>query len=137
MIKYLKSMVDNLFGKRQKNPVVTWDETEIVCRFPDDETKHLLWSDLRAVLIETTDDGPWMEDVYFLLFSDVLEQSFSIPQCAEGSQDLLERLMQLPEFNDKAVISAMGSTSNRSFLCWEKPGWAGQEWPGIEAARNF
>ena len=137
MSKFLKNIVKNHFNKRQKNPVVTWDETEIVCHFPGNETKHMLWNDLSAVVIETTDEGPWMEDVYFLLFSDVLDSIFGIPQCAEGSQDLLEKLMQLPGFNEEAVIKAMGSTSNQSFLCWEKPGWAGQEWPGIKAARNF
>lgn len=137
MIRFLKSIVKSLRERRRKNPVVNWDAKEIVCHFPDHETKRMAWNDLRAVVIETTDEGPWMEDVYFILFSDDVERGFGIPQCAEGSQGLLERLTQLPGFNDRAVIKAMGSTSNQSFLCWEKKGWAGQDWPGIQAARKF
>lgn len=138
MIKFIKKIIANItFSKKHQNPVVTWDEIEIVCSCPGEETKRMFWYDLSAVVIETNDQGPWMEDVYFMLFSDVLESSFGIPQCAEGSQELLERLMELPNFNEKAVIKAMGSTINKSFLCWEKPSWQGQEWPGIKAARDF
>ncbi len=97
----------------------------MVCFCPGEKTRRMFWNDLCAIVIETTDEGPWMEDVYFMLFSDDLEKSFGIPQCAEGSQELLEKLMQLPNFNEEAVIKAMGSTVNQSFLCWEKPGWGG------------
>ena len=138
MIKFIKNIANRLFSKGEKKiPVVSWDEEKIVCSFPNDETKQMKWESLKAVVIETTDEGPFMEDVYFLLFSEVLEGSFGIPQCAKGSQEFLEKLMKLPRFDEKAVIKAMGCTSNKSFLCWEVPGWAGEEWPGIKAARNF
>lgn len=137
MNHFIKKIVDRLWaGQKDKPPVVSWDEQQIVYSGPGGETRYMPWSHLCAVVIETTDEGPWAEDVYFLLFSEALENSFGFPQCAQDSQALLERLMQLPGFNSQAVVAAMGSTANKSFLCWEKPGWAGQHWPGIQAARQ-
>ena len=137
MIKYLKSMISKFSKNRgDKVPIVTWDEKKVICSFPDGLVKSMQWDDLKAVVIETTDEGPWMEDVYFILFSNEIESSFEFPQCSKGSQELLERLMKLPRFDENAVIKAMGCTSNNSFLCWEKPGWVGEEWPSITAARD-
>jgi hypothetical protein len=43
-----------------------------------------------------------------------------IPQAAPGASQLLERLQQLPGFNNQAVIDSMGCTDNKQFLCWER-----------------
>jgi hypothetical protein len=39
---------------------------------------------------------------------------------AEGMDGLLERLQQLPGFDNEAVIRAMGSTENATFVCWRR-----------------
>jgi len=43
------------------------------------------------------------------------------PQGATGDRHLLERLQALSEFDNRAFIEAMSSTSARRFLCWQKP----------------
>lgn len=95
------------------------------------------WNQIKAVVIETNDRGPWEEDVYFILFSNSEDNLFSIPQCADSTQDLIVRFQSLPDFDNEAVIKSMGCTSNRSFLCWEQKGWIGENWPGIVEARNW
>jgi hypothetical protein len=138
MIQTIKILISKLFSSKENDfPVVTHNEISISCSFPDGQTQIMLWEKLRAVLIETTDEGPWTEDVYFILFSDEEKYYCSIPQCATGSQELLEKLMQLTDFDENAVIKAMGCTSNKSFLCWDKKGWIGENWPEIIAARNY
>jgi hypothetical protein len=41
-----------------------------------------------------------------------------IPQGATGHKRLLERLQELPGFDNEAVIRAMASTSNDTFVAW-------------------
>jgi hypothetical protein len=44
----------------------------------------------------------------------------TVPQESEGCDQLFERLQQLPNFDNKAAIEAMSSTSNASFVCWKR-----------------
>jgi hypothetical protein len=44
----------------------------------------------------------------------------AVPQSSDGSKQLLERLQQLPGFDNEAAIKAMGSTSNGKFMCWKR-----------------
>ena len=59
-------------------------------------------------------------DVFWVLHG--LNRGCAIPQGATGEKELLERLQKLPNFDNGAVIEAMGCTSDRRFLCWEKRG---------------
>lgn len=77
----------------------------------------LAWDDLRTVLIETTDEGPISNDVFWILIGTRGE--CRIPQGVAGEKALLPRLQRLLEFDNEAVIAAMLSTENRLFLCWQ------------------
>jgi hypothetical protein len=76
--------------------------------------------DLQEVTILTTDHGPFVEDVFFLLIGPDEKSGCVIPQEAQGSEQLLTRLQKLPGFDDEAVCKAMISTSNAKFLCWKR-----------------
>jgi hypothetical protein len=126
-------------GKRKstrKNPVVMFDELQVECLSPEGTTQRITWAEIRAVAVETNDQGLWIEDVYFLLFSNSKDQFCAIPQCSERSQELVARLQQLPDFNNKALIEAMGCTFNHFFLCWEKRPWVGENWPTVVEERE-
>jgi len=43
-----------------------------------------------------------------------------VPQSSEGFGNLLERLQKLPDFDNEAVVKAMGSTSIAKSLCWKR-----------------
>ena len=74
------------------------------------------WADLRTVLIETTDGGPYFPDVFWILIGD--QGGCVIPQGIVGEEVLAERLLALPGFDQSALIEAMSSTTNQRFLCW-------------------
>ena len=86
---------------------------------PDGETQQIQWDDLEEVGIVTTDEGPFVEDVFFMLLSND-QKGCAIPQGAEGNEALLSRLQLLPNFDNDALIDAMGCTSNRNFRLWKK-----------------
>jgi hypothetical protein len=71
-------------------------------------------------LVETTDEGPFAPDVFWILVGTAASGCV-IPQGATGDAILLERLQKLPGFDNDAFIRAMRSTSNEKFLCWKRP----------------
>jgi hypothetical protein len=85
---------------------------------PDGAARTVRWDELRAVLIETTDAGPFVEDVWWILID--AQGHCIIPQEA-GSARLLARLQELPDFDNDAVIAAMSSVENKIFACWQRP----------------
>jgi hypothetical protein len=77
----------------------------------------IAWSELVAVHIATTDDGPFGDDFFWLLqAADGTGCAVSGPEAER--LDLLGRLSRLPAFDHTAVVSACGSTENALFPCW-------------------
>ena len=66
----------------------------------------------------TTDAGPAVTDVYFILADSAGE--CIIPMGSAGDEGLLEKLQTLPGFDNETYIKAMSSTENARFLCWQK-----------------
>jgi len=96
-------------------PFVELSAEQIIYHQPDGTLCSVSWESLRAVLIETTDEGPFVEDVWWILID--AEGHCIIPQEA-GTEPLLARLQQLPDFDNDTVIAAMASVENQRFLCW-------------------
>jgi hypothetical protein len=76
------------------------------------------WSDLQVVFIQTTDAGPAVDDVFWVLGAG--ESGCVVPSEADGMSLLVERLQRLPNFDNSAVIQAMSCSENREFLCWKR-----------------
>lgn len=99
---------------------VTFDD-EAVTRFqPDGTTQTVRWDDLVDVAIVTSGGGPWEDDVVWMLAAREGVEGCTIPGQAAGTEQLLERLQQLPGFDNEAVIRAMGSTEFAFFPCWRR-----------------
>ncbi|MCS7166545.1 MAG: hypothetical protein RMI91_13330 [Gemmatales bacterium] len=86
--------------------------------FSDGTSRSVAWDDLQRVEIVTTDQGPFLPDVFFVLYGSATK--CIVPQGIEGDTQLLERLQRLPGFRNEAVIEAMCCPTNRRFLCWER-----------------
>ena len=84
---------------------------------PDGTARTVRWDELRTVLIETTDQGPFVEDVWWILIDNA--GHCMIPQMA-GTEALLARLQELPNFDNDAVIAAMASVENQIFVAWQR-----------------
>jgi hypothetical protein len=95
--------------------VVAFDEDRIIRPSPDGRTEIATWIELQEVEIMTTDEGPFAEDVYWML--KATSGRCAVPGKADGMNELLSRLQQLPGFQNEAVIEAMGSTNNATFVC--------------------
>jgi|LGOV01.1.fsa_nt_gb hypothetical protein len=98
---------------------VEFNDESVTYFHPQDSPQTLNWNDLKEVGIVTTDEGPYNEDVYFMLLGSMPENGCAIPQGAEGFDQLLERLQSLDNFDNKELIKAMGCTNNNRFVLWK------------------
>jgi len=97
---------------------VTFDELSVKRVMQDGRVEKIAWTELEEVCIITTDQGPAVDDVFYLLTGN--GRGCAVPSEAVGMQALLPRLQALPNFNNEMAIRAMSSTSNAKFLCWQR-----------------
>ncbi len=88
--------------------IVTFDDFEIKCQRSSGLVEQVAWDDLQAVLIQTTADGPFSDDVFWVLVGQ--NGGCVVPAGAQGADDLLARLQTLPDFDNETVIAAMSCT---------------------------
>jgi hypothetical protein len=74
------------------------------------------WDVLNKVEILTTSDGPWGEDMFWVLHG--ADSTGVIVPSGMAPEGLVARLQALPGFDNEAVIEASGSTSRATFACW-------------------
>jgi hypothetical protein len=96
---------------------VSFDAERVICQ-AGDKKMEVEWEKLVGVAIRTTDEGPFVDDVFFLLVGD--DSLVVVPSEADGAKELLARLQDLPGFDHQAVIAAMSCTENQTFPCWER-----------------
>jgi len=101
-----------------KKDRVVFDTERVTRIMPSGKTETVRWDELQEVFILTTDEGPMADDVFWMLCDK--DGGCAIPSEAEGTKELLVRLQQLPDFDNEAVIKAMGSTCNAKFICWRQ-----------------
>ena len=82
--------------------------------------EHVAWGDIVRVRIMTTDQGPQLEDVFFILDGRNGNGCIVRHDVAVQGQ-LLEALQsRLEGMNNAAVIESMLSIENRMFTVWEE-----------------
>lgn len=92
--------------------MVHWTQEYLIRPLPGADPQMMAWSELQQVKILTTE-----ADFYFVL-DGAGGKSVVIAQ--EEQTGLLERLQELPGFDNDAFIQATMSTSNGEFLCWKR-----------------
>lgn len=97
---------------------VEFDEQEIRRFMRDGRKESIRWDELHEIGIVTTDEGPWAEDVFWMFLNADHSKGCAIPNGAEGFAALLQRIQRLPDFNNEAVVLAMGSAVNDRFVVW-------------------
>ncbi|MFL6022203.1 MAG: hypothetical protein ACJ72O_02600 [Marmoricola sp.] len=86
--------------------------------FRGEVTHHVRWDDLEQVAIRTTDDGPFAEDLFWVLLGR-WGSGFVVP-AGLVPDGFLARLQQLPGFDNEAVTDAMQSIDDAVFVAWRK-----------------
>jgi hypothetical protein len=95
------------------------DDHGIVRTFPGGK-EAVSWQELEAVRIFTTSDGPYAEDVFFVLFGSG-DKGCLVPHGLAVREKLLEHLRtHLGELDYAKVAEAMGSTSEAWFTIWTR-----------------
>jgi len=105
---------------REAFSTVTFDNERITRILADGKSEVVTWADLKTITIVTTDQGPFVDDVFWVLAGSA--SGCVLPSEAQGMKELLPRLQALPGFDNKAVISAMSSAQNAKFVCWSRGG---------------
>jgi len=116
LLSYIRAALSTTTSPESLFTVSISDQGVSVVR-PDGKVEAVEWVDLRSVFIETTDTGPMAADVFWVL--EGTESGCVIPQGAAGEEPLLERLQELPDFDNKQVIAAAMSMENARFVCWK------------------
>ena len=98
--------------------VVTTSDTQVACTRPGGKVESIRWDDLKLVVIETTDEGPFASDVFWRLTGD--KTGCVVPMGAVGEDELIRRLQALPGFDNEAFVDAMSSAGNAKFICWRR-----------------
>lgn len=98
---------------------VGFDEAGIICSYPDGAFRRALWPEVAEVQVRTTSDGPWVADVFWGIHTSDRQPAIAFPGGALGEPELLQALQQkLPSFDNEALIRAMSSTSDQTFVLW-------------------
>lgn len=92
------------------------DERGLIATVKSGDQVRVDFADLVAVSVRTSDEGPWLDDVFWVLTTP--DRWLQIPQGVSGEADLFESLLKLPGFNKEAMITAMSCVENREFFCW-------------------
>jgi hypothetical protein len=103
----------------ERKVMVQTDEHGISATYPDGTIQSIRWDAVRRVAIETNDSGPWGADVWWLIEGSQAHCTY--PGGATGEIEALKALeSRLAGFNDERVVQAMGCTSNKRFVCWQR-----------------
>ena len=107
-----------LFGKAKLSEQFFMDARGLRREISDGTVEEIRWAQLKKVVIVTTDEGPYCEDLFFILEE---EQGGTIVSNEWATRlALLKELEKLPYFDFEALIEAMACTDNKSFLCWQR-----------------
>ena len=100
-------------------PTIQVDDQGVRRDLANGRVESVTGEELVEVSILTTSDGPFVQDVFFVL-EGRNDTDCLVPQAAPESSVLLERLQRLPGFDNEALIRAMSSTDEQRFVCWRR-----------------
>ena len=98
---------------------ITVDEAGVRRKLADGTEESVTWENLAEVAIRTTPEGPWKEDVFFLLVA-AGGGGCAVPAGHPSADDLMNRLQSLPDFDNDAFIEAMTTIEDGLFVIWQK-----------------
>ena len=87
-------------------------------QYSDDYCKTILLKDIIEIKIVTTDEGPWLPDVFWVIKTPVA--IITVEGDAPFFPVLLILLQRIPGFDNDEVIKAMSSTDWAEFIAFKK-----------------
>jgi len=86
---------------------------------PKRETEEIDWDEIEEIEIITTDEGPFLPDVWLVL-TGKNNKGCSIPQGSAGWTKVYDIVSKYEGFNFEKVIESASSTENKVFDIWKK-----------------
>jgi hypothetical protein len=113
--------IRGLFGSSSPSPgTIEVDEAGVKRWLSGGKCEAVKWNALSRVEVMTTDDGPAVDDVFWVLQGSD-GTGCVIPSETSQADAILKRLQALPGFDNETFIEAMSSTKNQRFVVWSKP----------------
>jgi hypothetical protein len=98
-----------------------FDAGEIRCSGPRGKTNRMAWDSIARVLVITTDGGPFVEDMFWVIVART-GQELVIESGAKGASLLLAEMQaRLAGFDNEAFVKAVGSTTPAVLEIWCAP----------------
>lgn len=117
MFNFISEFLKSLAKPRLTENVKVNNE-ELIREISDGTIERVRWEDLKSVTIVTTDQGPFLEDVFFVFETKdagvVISQEWSVKL---KLLDLMET--KLEGVDNEQFIAAMGCTDNARFTIWD------------------
>jgi hypothetical protein len=92
------------------------DGQEIIMKSPFSRPVSVKINELDEIGVETTDQGPFVEDVFWILKKGAIRIRIGDPHSV--FKMLMERFGSLEGFDWRPFIEAQGCTDKRYFVCW-------------------
>jgi hypothetical protein len=106
----------------QRHMETTIDRNGVSRTLDDGSVARVNWADLVEVALVTVDQGPFAEDLFFVL-GDARGNRCLLPGAKAAV--LLPRLQRLPGFDNQQVQRAADGFDEAHFVCWRgRPGQA-------------
>lgn len=101
----------------EEDYIVEVSDTEIRCHRPDGTLDSLSWKNLQRVevVVNATEGLP---ATFFALHGQ--GAALIIPEGSTNSDELGERLFELPDFDADLFVDSMSSVETKTFVCWRK-----------------
>lgn len=117
-----------LFGKifkRQppkKEPEAYYDiiitDKHLTVEHPERKTERINWNDIDEIAIITTDEGPFLPDVWLVLIGK--DGGCSLPQGAPKYEDVFNVISTYEGFNFEEYIQSASCTQHARFELWKR-----------------
>jgi hypothetical protein len=101
------------------NSGITVDDDGVRRLLADGTEESVSWANLAEVAIRTTPEGPWKEDVFFLLVR-AGGGGCAVPAGDPSADDLMSHLQSLPGFDNEMFIEAMTTMDDGLFVVWQR-----------------
>ncbi|MEZ5980334.1 MAG: hypothetical protein R3F34_19275 [Planctomycetota bacterium] len=99
--------------------VVELDDAALTVSAPGRTTTSIRWEDVERVVIETSDRGPFVIDLWWRLEGRGAVCRY--PLGATGEKEAVDTFAtRFPGFDFDRMIIAMGSVEDAVFVCWER-----------------
>ena len=115
--------LQNWFTKKSPNHLrqilFSFDGHTITADGPLAHRTSVRIEDICEIGVETSDAGPFVEDVFWLINRDT--DGLRIPQDSPVFKALMDAFGSFDGFDWQPFTEAMACTDRRYFLCWRRP----------------